>query len=337
MIHYCRLLLAFVLVAASASPVGSVEIDWVAISHPGNPADDTGFGAVPDTFLIGRTEVTVAQYTDFLNAVADSDPGQLWDFAVGVTRTGSDGGYQYSVPAGKGARPIANISFWRAARFANWLHNGEPTGPQNNATTEDGAYTLTPTGISENSVTRNPGAGYWVPSHDEWYKAAYYNGPQSIYYDYPASSDAVTSCSTVTSAPNSANCDFHYFEGVDVASYTGSPSPNGTFDQGGNLEEWTDTILDVDLRVLRGGAFAGDAESFLAADAPSYGVPQQTGTNVGFRVAAQLPEPSLAVLLSAGTAAVAALRRRRVRHRGKIDDERAADAELRELKAPRKG
>jgi len=317
MAHYPRLLLAFIVavIATSTTAAGSVEIDWLVISHPGNPADDTGFGAVPEPFLIGRTEVTVAQYTEFLNAVADSDPGQLWDSGVGVVRTGSDGNYQYSVPAGTSARPIANISFWRAARFANWLHNGQPTGPQSNATTEDGAYTLTPAGITQNSVTRNAGAQYWIPSHDEWYKAAYYDGAQSIYYDYPAGSNAVTYCSTITSTPNSANCDFVYFEGVNVASYTGSPSPYGTFDQGGNLEEWTDTILDVDLRVLRGGAFVGDAESFLAADSPSYGVPAQTGSNVGFRIAAQLPEPSEAVLLSAGALAVAALSRCRVPHR----------------------
>src|SRR5262245_28278442 len=113
MTHYARLLLGFLVVAAATGPAGAVEIDWVSIAHPNNPADDTGFGAVPDAFQIGRTEVTVAQYTEFLNAVADSDPGQLWDVQEGVTRTGSDGSYQYSVPAGTSARPVANISFWR--------------------------------------------------------------------------------------------------------------------------------------------------------------------------------------------------------------------------------
>lgn len=307
-----RLLPAFiaVLIAGSMSPARAAEIEWALIPDPGNAADETGFGAVPEPFAIGRTEVTVAQYTEFLNAVAASDPGGLWHVGDGVSRTGSDGNYQYSISPGMDNRPIANISFWKAARFANWLHNGKPTGPQSGATTEDGAYTLTPAGIEANTVTRNPGAEYWVPSHDEWYKAAYYDSAQSIYYDYPAGSNSVTSCSTITSAANSANCDDAYFQGVDVASYTGSPSPYGTFDQGGNLEEWTDTIVSGG-RVLRGGAFFDDPELYLAADAPSSGASGQTGTNVGFRVAKNLPEPSMAVLVFAGAMALAGMRRRR--------------------------
>ena len=37
-------------------------------------------------------------------------------------------------------RPVNYVSFWDAARFANWLHNGQPTGAQGAGTTEDGAY-----------------------------------------------------------------------------------------------------------------------------------------------------------------------------------------------------
>jgi hypothetical protein len=67
------------------------------------------------------------------------------------------------------------VSFWNALRFANWLHNGQPRGLQDETTTEDGAYTLTPTGIVNNTITRNPGAVVFLPSENEWYKAAYYD------------------------------------------------------------------------------------------------------------------------------------------------------------------
>ncbi len=44
--------------------------------------------------------------------------------------------------------PVNFVSFWDGLRFANWLHNGQPTGAQGNSTTEDGAYTLTAGGIT---------------------------------------------------------------------------------------------------------------------------------------------------------------------------------------------
>ena len=47
-----------------------VHIDWVTIGDPGNPLDQiTNRGSVAYTYLISRTEVTNAQYTEFLNAV----------------------------------------------------------------------------------------------------------------------------------------------------------------------------------------------------------------------------------------------------------------------------
>jgi hypothetical protein len=38
--------------------------------------------------------------------------------------------------------PVNRVSFYDALRFANWRHNGEPTGEQDNTTTEDGALRL---------------------------------------------------------------------------------------------------------------------------------------------------------------------------------------------------
>jgi hypothetical protein len=52
----------------------AAEIDWVTVGDPGNPADVTGFGAVPYVFQIAKHEVTNEQYVEFLNAVAESDP-----------------------------------------------------------------------------------------------------------------------------------------------------------------------------------------------------------------------------------------------------------------------
>jgi hypothetical protein len=60
--------------------------------------------------------------------------------------------------------PVNYVSFYDALRFANWLHNGQPTGAQGNATTEGGAYTIMPDGIAANSFPNGPPRFGFVPA-----------------------------------------------------------------------------------------------------------------------------------------------------------------------------
>jgi len=231
---------ALAAVALSAAPAAALQIDWVTVGDPGNAADDTGFGAVATAYRISETEVTNAQYAEFLNAVAAEDPNGLYNTNMdsssfgGITRSGSAGSFTYGVKAGDAAKPVNFVSFWDSLRFANWMHNGQPTGAQGSATTEDGAYTITAQGISDNSITRNAGASIFLTSEDEWYKAAYYDSNLGTYFDFPAGTDAQTVCAAPGATPNTANCGRAVGDLTDVGSYTGSASPSGTFDQGGN-------------------------------------------------------------------------------------------------------
>ena len=59
-----------------AAPASAVIIDWVSVGDPGNACDTQPqrcFGAVADTYRISKTEVTNAQYAEFLNAVEARD------------------------------------------------------------------------------------------------------------------------------------------------------------------------------------------------------------------------------------------------------------------------
>jgi hypothetical protein len=160
-----------------------VTIEWLTVGDPGNVADTevmicceasigtSGYGSVGNEYRISKHEVSNAQYAEFLNAVAATDTNALYNTGMGsgfggITRSGSSGSFSYSAIAGREDLPVDFVSFWDAARFANWLHNGQPRGAQDSTTTEAGAYTLTPTGITNNTVTRNAGANVFVPSED---------------------------------------------------------------------------------------------------------------------------------------------------------------------------
>ena len=279
-----------------ALPAHAVTIDWVTVADPENAADTevmtccgsstgtSGYGSVAYEYLVGKYEVTNAQYAEFLNAVADTDTYGLYNLSMGlipshggITRTVGPGGYTYTASGGRENMPVNYVSFYDALRFANWLHNGQPTGAQDSTTTEDGAYTFS----GATSVgSRNAGATVFLTSEDEWYKAAYYDG--ASYFDYPAGTDTQSTCALPGATANRANCWPGLLDLADVGSYTGSVSPNGTFDQGGNVSEWNEAIIGSD-RGLRGGGF-GDTAGYLAAGYRIPTDPSSENEDIGFRV-----------------------------------------------------
>ncbi len=177
-----RAVVAMVLACGLVAPASGLVMDTVPVGNINNAADGTGYGSVGYTYNIGKYEVTAGQYTEFLNKVAATDTYGLYNsgmantrYGSGISQSGLPGSYTYSVDSAFVNRPVNYVSFWDSCRFANWLQNGQPSGAQNNSTTEDGAYTLTAQGISNNTVNRNGNWKWAVTSEDEWYKAAYYD------------------------------------------------------------------------------------------------------------------------------------------------------------------
>ena len=322
---------ALALTLAEVSMVrAEISFEWVTVGDPGNPNDPlsdvpTGGvtppvrGAVPYVYSISKYETTIGQWASFLNAVAKSNPerahslysSQLAELrsVSGIARLTINGKDVYHLMHGAGGiayLPITFIDYLDAVRFVNWLHNGQGDGD-----TETGAYTINASG----QPMRSPNARYWIPTENEWYKAAYYDpssgGPPDDYWQFPwrnfgnsrpgnffaFSPSAGTDTYAVT---NRARLEPYQTYLSDVRAYADAASYYGTLNQAGNVDEWTEGDAFSGGPHTRGGYWdldtSGIARNIFARMAsfasPFDGQPGQPGPqHIGFRVATGASPP----------------------------------------------
>jgi formylglycine-generating enzyme required for sulfatase activity len=283
-----------------------------------------------DVFKISKYETTNTQYTEFLNKVdaAGTNPNGVYnalmgsDVTGGITfNSGASSGAKYSVKAGApagtpaatsyGNMPVLFTSWFSAARFANWLQNGQQTST---ASMETGAYTLN-NQTSGAIPSRNAGATDYLPSRDEWYKAGFYN--TTTYTMYPTNSiptptNTITNV-TLANVANYGGAATPTISPINVGSYVNTSSFYGAFDMFGNATEYTDTA-GTGANAGRPQVFSGSWATALA-DASLWNKQASaifrnsniTTAQLGFRVAAAVPEPATIALASVGIGALAGL------------------------------
>jgi formylglycine-generating enzyme required for sulfatase activity len=278
---------------------GAFTMDFVDIGNANNPADTTGapnpVGAVVNTFRMGTYEVSMDVITKANTA------GSLGITLQDMTSYGGNGVN----------RPATGVSWNEAARFVNWLNTSsgstaaykfalQPGDVGYSANANIVLWTSGESGYDATNPFRNSNAKYFLPSENEWYKAAYYSGSGSTYYDYPTGSN--TAPTAVASGTTAGTAVYGQSAATGPADITnaGGLSTYGTMGQGGNIWEWMETsynwlaLTPGSSRGLRGGSCYDDGNSLASSNRYGYGPSDEYG-GIGFRVAssdfAAVPEP----------------------------------------------
>ncbi len=261
----------------------TINMDFVCVGNPGNTANTRygmpGYGAVGYNYRIGKYEVSADQWAAVI--AADGNVGNAGHWS--------------------GLQPTTYVSWDEAAKFCNWLTTGSANS---------GYYTIVDGVATENALDHNAyasahGTTYFIPTEDEWYKAAYYDPNKAGgagYYDYPTGSNNVPD--GINFAGDTAfDAVFNrwYDQGQpNAVNNAGVLSPYGTMGQGGNVSEWNETPINRYFRVIRGGSWVNSSQDLVASDGGGGNVTVDGSYYIGFRVAS-IPEPGSLALLGIST------------------------------------
>lgn len=161
-------------IATYTNPYNFQPTCFILIADSCNIADSNGLGATPYVYYMSKYEVTNKEYVEFLNTQAyfleskflDSFKSEMSSSPLGgIIRILCKDRYTYSTKTNMRFKPVNFVSWIDATRYCNWLHH--------NKTLEDiqtGAYQL-----KNPNLARTSDAKYFLPTENEWYKAAYYD------------------------------------------------------------------------------------------------------------------------------------------------------------------
>lgn len=313
---------------------------WATVTHPGNRAANQteapeffppfntpalNKGSVGYNYRIATTEVTTSHWLEFVQAYAPyhAGPRTLTAFTSwNIFPTSLDP----DEPAGYVMRPgtenvAVTMSWYFAARYVNWLENGK--APQREAF-ESGVYDAAtfaqnPDGTWPQPGARAPGAQFWIPTVDEWVKAAFYDPnrygeDQEGYWQRPNRGDALlipglpqNGGQTLHGAPDELRGDY------PVGLFSNVLSPWGLLDVSGGVTEWLG-----DGAGWSNVVFTMGTRNFGLLDERSDRVDQlgatfaTSATGHGLRIASAIPSPSAGAFAIGAIVVLSSRRRRRL-------------------------
>lgn len=287
------------------------EIDFVTISGDASSANGTNisqysigengyrtFSDPENIYRMGVYEVTNDQWNKFTNNL---------DVAVTGSWTGMYSPYN-SKPYYTGSSiPTNNVSWHEAAQFVNWLNtsSGYQAAYKFTGTQGTGDYTLSvwelgDWGYDASNPYRNSNAHYFLPTENEWVKAAYWNGTNLQTYTNASNDDLLSG------KPDPAKWNYYPSVGNQPwAVGSGVEELNGTFDMTGNVFEWTESpynneeFLSDSKRAGRGSYYNTFIIDTLSSSCRYGDNPTREENTLGFRVAS-VPEPCTLSLIALG-------------------------------------
>ncbi|MBX3387556.1 MAG: SUMF1/EgtB/PvdO family nonheme iron enzyme [Phycisphaeraceae bacterium] len=321
--------------AAVAGPVPPPDYgyQWATITHPGNapytgPVVGSqrvlGRGTVNYEYRISKTEITTAQWAEFVNTFATQAnfPITLFgrpSFTNSVPIWGAFQDPFYSGPGrrfvyhpNEADRPVFGIRWRWGAMYANWLHNDKSSdwsavfgGAYDTTTWDSDGWPHT------DALTHEPGARFWIPTLDEWLKAVYYdphkNGQdQEGWWQWVNGSDeppipglpGTPGATTSAGLPSMGVGDPNDPMRIRVGAYPDAQSPWGLLDTAGGASEWNEEPYNIpDFFFERGyqGASAFNESNYvLLSHVSALGSSSlDLGSIQTIRLASAVPSPSV--------------------------------------------
>jgi formylglycine-generating enzyme required for sulfatase activity len=285
--------------------VNAFTIDFVPISCATNPA--SGYGIVDHNYRMGVYEITNDQWNKFTAAYGTVTGSPASAYGFNSSSTGSNA-------------PTNNMSWYAAAQFVNWLNTNTGhraaykfTGTQGTSDYTFTDWSPTDTGYDVDNPYRNKAAKYYLPTEDEWVKAAYWNGFTMQTY--------ATKAGDMLFQGSGTNGGWNYYLNGDYGPAgdgagpwnvgSGNQELNGTYDMMGNVWEWIESpYSDPNYgpntqRAMRGSSFGSYGYKAASSERIPMGPTASEFGDIGFRVAS-VPEPgSLAILAGVALTALA--------------------------------
>jgi formylglycine-generating enzyme required for sulfatase activity len=294
-----------------------------------------GFGLGENHFTIGFTlvsgDASGANGTFVGHHKTFTDPGHdFWISVHQITNSqwskfeASTGlSFEASTWAGDNV-PVSRRTWLEAAQFVNWLNTstGHQAAYKFTGTQGTPDYTFATWDPAEawggDNLYRHREARYFLPTDDEWVKAAYWNGVALQEY-------ATKPGDTLHQGDGVSGTGWNYWDDGFVldpagpwAVGAGSEELNGTRDMMGNLWDWLESpYLDppfpdepyaTNRRGMRGGTYGMSAPLMALENRAYSGYVDTYYGSAGLRVAS-VPEPRHAALLAALAAAFPLWRR----------------------------
>ena len=301
------------LTAAHADNFGTganqFTLDFTTIGNANNSADTNGYGSVGYDYRIGTYEISQYQ----------------------IDRATASGLSNVVAGAFSGDRPAGLMTWFESAAFVNWLNTSKGFTPAYNLTWSGSTWSMAlwvegAAGYDANNKYRSSLAKYFLPSENEFYKAAFGKSDGIGYYLYPtASTNAPTAVASGT-ASGTAVYKQEWGQGPASIYQAGGRSSYGTMGQGGNMQEWQESAADGtnnnvgDQRMVRGGYWHFNSAPLDSSSRPTYDPTTGNVPNLGFRVASVsgivpepplIPEPSTYALFGLGALALVIAYRRK--------------------------